>query len=54
MSFHLTETDIWTLLEQVKDPEIPVLSIVDLGVLREVKYKDDKFEISITSNSVLS
>lgn len=48
MSFHLTETDIWTLLEQVKDPEIPVLSIVDLGVLREVKYKEDVFEISIT------
>ena len=48
MSFHLTETDIWTFLEQVKDPEIPVLSIVDLGVLREVKYKDDVFEISIT------
>lgn len=48
MSFHLTETDIWSLLEQVKDPEIPVLSIVDLGVLREVKYKDGVFDVSIT------
>ena len=28
---------IWTLLEDVKDPEIPVLSIVDLGIAREVK-----------------
>lgn len=48
MSFHLTEADIWTLLEQIKDPEIPVLSIVDLGVLREVKYQNDVFCISIT------
>jgi ring-1,2-phenylacetyl-CoA epoxidase subunit PaaD len=48
MSFHLTETDIWSLLEQVKDPEIPVLSIVDLGVLREVKFKEGVFDISIT------
>ena len=48
MSFHLTETDIWSLLEQVKDPEIPVLSIVDLGGLREVKFKDGVFDVSIT------
>ncbi|PHZ86661.1 1,2-phenylacetyl-CoA epoxidase subunit PaaD [Paremcibacter congregatus] len=28
---------VWTILEEVKDPEIPVLSIVDLGIAREVK-----------------
>ncbi|MFN0082969.1 MAG: 1,2-phenylacetyl-CoA epoxidase subunit PaaD [Ferruginibacter sp.] len=28
---------IWSLLEQVPDPEIPVLSILDLGVVRDVK-----------------
>jgi ring-1,2-phenylacetyl-CoA epoxidase subunit PaaD len=27
---------IWQLLEQVPDPEIPVISIVDLGIVREV------------------
>ncbi len=27
---------IWRLLEQVPDPEIPVLSVVDLGIVREV------------------
>ena len=32
---------IWTLLEDVKDPEIPVLSIVDLGIAREVKDTPD-------------
>jgi ring-1,2-phenylacetyl-CoA epoxidase subunit PaaD len=28
---------IWSLLEEVNDPEVPVLSIVDLGIVREVK-----------------
>jgi ring-1,2-phenylacetyl-CoA epoxidase subunit PaaD len=27
---------IWSLLEQVADPEIPVLSVVDLGIVRDV------------------
>jgi ring-1,2-phenylacetyl-CoA epoxidase subunit PaaD len=28
---------IWSLLEQVNDPEVPVLSVVDLGIIREVR-----------------
>jgi ring-1,2-phenylacetyl-CoA epoxidase subunit PaaD len=28
---------IWSLLEQVSDPEVPVLSIVDLGIVRDVQ-----------------
>ncbi len=31
------EKKIWAILEQVADPEIPVLSIVDLGIVRKVK-----------------
>lgn len=30
------ESAVWELLNQVTDPEIPVLSIVDLGIVREV------------------
>jgi ring-1,2-phenylacetyl-CoA epoxidase subunit PaaD len=30
------EQAIWQLLEQVPDPEIPALSIVDLGIVRQV------------------
>ena len=30
-----SEDRIWAVLEQVPDPEIPVLSIVDLGIVRE-------------------
>jgi ring-1,2-phenylacetyl-CoA epoxidase subunit PaaD len=32
----LEEQKVWEILREVKDPEIPVLSIVDLGILREV------------------
>jgi ring-1,2-phenylacetyl-CoA epoxidase subunit PaaD len=31
------ETEIWKILEEVKDPEVPVLSIIDLGIVRDVK-----------------
>lgn len=27
---------VWTILETVKDPEVPVLSVVDLGIIRSV------------------
>jgi ring-1,2-phenylacetyl-CoA epoxidase subunit PaaD len=40
---------IWNLLEEIKDPEIPVLSIVDLGIVRDIKWNDDVLEIFITS-----
>lgn len=39
---------IWELLELVKDPEIPVLSVVDLGIIRDVVYAADKLEVRIT------
>lgn len=40
--------DIWDMLDQVKDPEIPVLSIWDLGVLAGVEQQDDCIVVSIT------
>ena len=44
----MNNSAIWETLEAVKDPEIPVLSIVDLGVLREVNLSDEVLEIVIT------
>jgi ring-1,2-phenylacetyl-CoA epoxidase subunit PaaD len=32
---------VWRVLEAVQDPEIPVLSIVDLGIVRHVEWRDD-------------
>ena len=31
------EQKILKILEEVKDPEVPVLSVIDLGIVREVK-----------------
>lgn len=40
--------EVWKTLEQVSDPEIPVLSVVDLGIIRDIKQVDDQLEITIT------
>ncbi len=40
--------NLWTLLEEVKDPEIPVLSVIDLGVVRDIKVDNNKIEVVIT------
>lgn len=40
--------EVWKTLEQVSDPEIPVLSVVDLGIIRDIKQIDDRLEITIT------
>ena len=43
------EAKIWRLLEQIPDPEIPVISIVDLGMVRAVKEcTDGSLDIRIT------
>lgn len=43
------EQRIWDLLEQVSDPEIPVLTVVDMGVIRAVKVNENNtVEITIT------
>jgi ring-1,2-phenylacetyl-CoA epoxidase subunit PaaD len=39
---------IWTILEDVCDPEIPVLTVLDLGIVREVVLNEDNVEIIIT------
>jgi ring-1,2-phenylacetyl-CoA epoxidase subunit PaaD len=40
--------DVWRVAGAVTDPEIPVLSIADLGVLRDVRVEDGRVEIDIT------
>jgi ring-1,2-phenylacetyl-CoA epoxidase subunit PaaD len=37
-----------TLLDEVRDPEVPVLSILDLGVVRKIDLHEDQPEITIT------
>jgi ring-1,2-phenylacetyl-CoA epoxidase subunit PaaD len=42
------ERRVWRLLERVQDPEIPVLSVVDLGIARDVRVLDGEVEVVIT------
>lgn len=44
----LSEEEIWDKLKEVHDPEVPVLTVVDLGVIRDVSWIEDKLQITIT------
>ncbi|MGV0924371.1 1,2-phenylacetyl-CoA epoxidase subunit PaaD [Empedobacter tilapiae] len=45
----VTEKEIWQYLEEVPDPEIPVISVLDLGVVRNVEITDnEKINVTIT------
>jgi ring-1,2-phenylacetyl-CoA epoxidase subunit PaaD len=44
----VTATDPREVLAQVTDPEIPVLTIDDLGVLRDVQVSDGRVVVTIT------
>jgi ring-1,2-phenylacetyl-CoA epoxidase subunit PaaD len=39
---------IWRALATVPDPEIPVISVVDLGIVRGVEWIDDELVVSVT------
>ena len=39
---------VWDILKIIPDPEIPVISIVDLGIIRDVQFSEDMFTIIIT------
>lgn len=39
---------VWEWLEEVPDPEIPVISVVDLGIVRDVAWDDDTLEVTVT------
>ncbi|MEN9887520.1 MAG: putative 1,2-phenylacetyl-CoA epoxidase, subunit [Pseudomonadota bacterium] len=43
-----SHADIWALLEQITDPEIPVVSLRELGILREVREGNAGLEVVIT------
>jgi ring-1,2-phenylacetyl-CoA epoxidase subunit PaaD len=44
----MDEKEIWSVLEEVKDPEVPVLSVIDLGIVRSVDTSGDRIDITIT------
>jgi ring-1,2-phenylacetyl-CoA epoxidase subunit PaaD len=42
------EARIFSILQAVNDPEVPVLSVIDLGIIRDIKDLGDSVEITIT------
>ena len=45
----LPHTDqIWEWLSQVPDPEIPVISLTDLGIIRDVEWQGDTLVVTVT------
>ena len=44
----MTEADVWSALAGVEDPEIPVVSVVDLGVVRDVRVDGERVHVEFT------
>jgi ring-1,2-phenylacetyl-CoA epoxidase subunit PaaD len=39
---------VWGWLDAVPDPEIPVISVVDLGIVRDLTWQDDTLNVAVT------
>jgi ring-1,2-phenylacetyl-CoA epoxidase subunit PaaD len=44
----VTEAQVWGALAEIPDPEIPVISLVDLGVIRGVEVEDGRVRVEFT------
>ena len=40
--------EVWDWLAEVPDPEIPAVSVVDLGIVRDVRWEGDDLVVAIT------
>lgn len=43
-----TIAQVWQWLDAVPDPEIPVISLTDLGIIRDVAWRGDTLVVTIT------
>jgi ring-1,2-phenylacetyl-CoA epoxidase subunit PaaD len=44
----VTAAEVWAALDEIPDPEIPVVSLVDLGVIRSVEVQEGRVRIEFT------
>jgi ring-1,2-phenylacetyl-CoA epoxidase subunit PaaD len=44
----LTEAQAWEVLQQVPDPELPAVSVCELGIVREVRTGPDGVKVVVT------
>lgn len=48
MTVTYRKQEAWELLKEITDPEIPVLNIVEMGIVRSVEVEKDKITVKIT------
>ncbi|MDR3716130.1 MAG: phenylacetate-CoA oxygenase subunit PaaJ [Puia sp.] len=48
MDYRIIEKEVRGLLETVCDPEIPVLSVIDLGIIRKIETETDSVVVALT------
>src|SRR5207302_6160646 len=44
----VTEAAVWEALAEVEDPELPVVSVVELGVVRGVRVEGERVHVELT------
>ncbi len=44
----VTAAEVWAALDEIPDPEIPVISLVDLGVIRDVQVDGGRVRVELT------
>ena len=44
----MTAEQVWAALDEIEDPEIPVVSLVDLGVVRDVQVDGERVHVEFT------
>ena len=44
----MTSEQVWGALAEIPDPEIPVISLVDLGVIRDVQVEGERVRVDFT------
>jgi ring-1,2-phenylacetyl-CoA epoxidase subunit PaaD len=46
--FQVAEKEVWAVLDEILDPEIPVVSLVDLGVIQAVEVEGRRVRVALT------
>jgi ring-1,2-phenylacetyl-CoA epoxidase subunit PaaD len=44
----VTLDEVWSALGEVPDPEIPVISLVDLGVIHDIRIEGERVTVTLT------
>jgi ring-1,2-phenylacetyl-CoA epoxidase subunit PaaD len=48
----ITEQEVWQILQEIKDPEIPVISLVEMGMIRDVRVIQSTIQVTLTPTFV--